>query len=318
MKLKEPVKRRTILKSLINSSVGVGLAAFGVSAASARDRELTKPTVAKRRSPFVEMSDGTQLFYREAGAGGKVVVFLHGNGATSQEWQYQMGYLADQNVHCIAFDRRGHGRSSDPGRGFDFDTFADDLASALAQLELKNIVLISHSMGAGEIVRYLTRHGSERVARIILVSPTTPLVMKKDDNPNGVDKAVLDQLPPKLYHDFPKWVVENARTFLGKDVSEETVQWRIRMSDQCSLKAIVDCYRAITETDFRAELPHISVPTLIVHGDADRSAPIDSTGRRTAALIPGSQLKVYAGAPHMLMFTEIDRLNRDLFDFINI
>jgi non-heme chloroperoxidase len=311
------VKRRNVLKSLINSSVGIGLAALGATAAPACDGEPTKPTAAKRRPPFLEMSDGTQLFYREAGLEGPVAVFVHGNGATSQAWQYQMGFLADQNVHCIAFDRRGHGRSSDPGRGFDFDTLSDDLASAFAQLELNNVVLISHSMGAGEVVRYLTRHGSARVARIALVSPTTPLVMKKDDNPSGVDKSVLDQLPPKLYHDFPRWAAENARIFLGKDASEETAQWRLRMADQCSLKAMVDCYRAITETDFRAELAHISIPTLIVHGDADHSAPIDSTGRRTAALIPGSQLKVYPGAPHMLIWTEIDQLNRDLLDFIN-
>lgn len=302
----------------MNASAGVWLAACGAPAAPMSNRRLEKPIVAKPRLPFVEANDGTQLFYREAGVGGTVAVFLHGNGATSQEWQYQMGYLANHKVHCVAFDRRGHGRSSDPGRGFDYDTLADDLASALSQLDLRKIALISHSMGAGEVVRYLTRHGSDRVARIVLVSPTTPLVMKKDDNPNGAEKAVLDQLPPKLYHDFPKWAAENARTFLGKDASEETVQWRIRLSDQCSVKAMVDCYRAITETDFRSELPHISIPTLIIHGDADHSAPIDSTARRTASLIPRSQLKVYPGAPHMLMLTEIDKLNRDLLDFISI
>lgn len=275
------------------------------------------PAASKPRSPFLQMSDGTQLFYREAGSEGTVAVFLHGSGATSQIWQYQMGYLADHNVHCIAFDRRGHGRSSDPGRGFDFDTFADDLASALIQLELKDVVLIGHSMGTGEVVRYLSRHGSERVARVVLVSPTIPIVMKKVDNPNGVDKAVLDQLPPKLNHDFPNWATESVRAFLGTDASEATVQWRLRMADQCSLKAMVDCYRATTETDFRTELPHISVPTLIIHGDADQSAPIESTARRTAALIPGCELKVYRGAPHLLMLTEIDRLNRDLLVFVN-
>jgi non-heme chloroperoxidase len=311
------VERRKVLKSILNASAGVGLAAHGIDIASASDDQSIEATAGKHQPPLLEMSDGTQIFYREAGIGGPVAVFHHGNGATSQVWQYQMGYLADHNVRCVAFDRRGHGRSSDPGRGFDFDTFADDLARAVAQLELSNVVLISHSMGAGEIVRYLTRHGSDRVARIVFVSPTTPLVMKTIDNPNGVDKSVLDQLPPKLYHDFPRWAAENARTFLGKDASEETVQWRQRMADQCSLKAIVDCYRATTETDFRAELAHISIPTLIIHGDADRSAPIDSTARRTAALVAGSKLKIYPGAPHMLMLTEIDRLNRDLFEFTN-
>lgn len=311
------VKRRNVLKSVLHASVGVGLAASGIKAVAADESGPARPAAPHGRPPFIETTDGTQLFYREAGVGKTVAVFVHGNGATSQAWQYQMGFLADHNVRCIAFDRRGHGRSSDPGRGFDYDTFADDLATALAQLDLTNLILIGHSMGAGEVVRYLSRHGSARVARIALVSPTTPLVMKTADNPNGVDKAVLDQLPPKLYSDFPKWAAENARTFLGKDASEETAQWRLRLADQCSLKAIVDSYRAVTETDFRLELPRIKVPTLIIHGDADQSAHIDSTARKTAALIPGCRLKVYPGAPHMLIWTDIDRLNRDLLDWIN-
>jgi non-heme chloroperoxidase len=311
----ELVQRRQILKSIVNAAVGAGIATSTVDPVARADQPAR--TATGNRPPFLEMSDGTQLFYREAGEGPSVAVFVHGNGATSQVWQYQMGFLADHNVHCIAFDRRGHGRSSDPGRGFNFDTFAEDLASSLSQLGLKNIVLVSHSMGAGEVVRYLASHGSDRVSRLALVSPTTPLVMKTPDNPNGVDKSILDQLPPKLYQDFPKWAADNAWVFLGQSASEETVQWRQRMADQCSLKAMVDVYRATTETDFRAELPHIAIPTLIVHGDADRSAPLDSTARRTAALIRGSELKVYPGAPHMLMLTEIDRLNRDLLAFIN-
>jgi non-heme chloroperoxidase len=293
------------------------MAARGTSVAAATDHRQTKQDDSRPRSPFLEMNDGTFLFYREAGIGKQVAVFLHGNGETSQIWQYQMAYLADHKIHCIAFDRRSHGRSSDPGRGFDYDTLSDDLANAMAQLELSNTVLISHSMGAGEIVRYLTRHGADRVARIVLVSPTTPFVMKTADNPNGVDKTILDALPPKLCHDFPKWAVDNVRTFLGPNASEETVQWRLRLCDQCSLKAIVECYRAITETDFCAELPRISIPTLIIHGAADQSAPIDSTARRTASLIPKCELRVYPGAPHLLLLTDIDRLNRDLLEFIN-
>lgn len=303
---------------MINAFVGVGFATRNTVAAPLDDSKAVKPGPTRLQPPFIEMSDGTQLFYREAGLEGPIAIFLHGSGATSQIWQYQMAYLGDHGVHCIAFDRRGHGRSSDPGRGFDFDTFADDLANALAHLELKNVVLISHSMGAGEVVRYLTRHGKDRVARIVLVSPTTPLVMKKADNPNGIDKSALDLLPPKLCHDFPSWADGNARSFLGKDASEATLQWRLRMADQCSLKAMVDCYRATTETDFRGELPHISIPSLIIHGDADQSAPVDSTARRTAALIPGCELKVYPGAPHLLMLTEIDRLNSDLLEFIKV
>lgn len=310
------MRRRAVLKSILNASIGVGVAA-GCPAVSAGQDALPQSAGVRRRSPFVEMSDGTQLFVREAGEGERVAVFLHGNGASSQIWQYQMGFLADQGVHCIAFDRRGQGRSNDPGKGFDFDTLADDLSSVLSQWELKNIVLISHSMGSGEIVRYLTRYGSDRLTRIVLVSPTIPFVMKAVDNPNGTDKSVLDQLPPKLYQDFPRWVTQNVRTFYGVNASEETVQWGCRMAEQSSLKAIVDYYRAITETDFRAELPHISVPTLIIHGDADQSAHIDSTARRAAALIPNCQLKVYAGAPHVLMLTEVDRLNQDLLEFIN-
>ena len=171
-------------------------------------------------------------------------------------------------------------------------------------------------MGCGEIVRYLSRHGSSRVARIVLVSPTTPFTLKTADNPEGIDKAAFDRLRASWSKDFPKWLGQNARPFFTPETSPEMVQWGINMASQTSLKALIDCNRVDTETDFRNELPRVTVPTLIVHGDKDVSAPIDFTAKRTARLVPGSRLIIYEGAPHGLMLTHLERFNSDLLSFI--
>jgi pimeloyl-ACP methyl ester carboxylesterase len=226
-------------------------------------------------------------------------------------WQYQMVHLAERGFRAIAYDNRGHGRSSDPGRGFDYDTLADDLASVIEQLDLREVVLVGHSMGAGQVVRYLTRHGASRVRKTLLLAPS----MRVADNRDGVDKQ--DKLRSLLCADFPKWLAGAAPSFFSAETSPEMVQWGIRMCLQTSLKALVETNRAGVETDFRAELRRISTKTLIIHGDRDHSEPIDLTGRWVAQLIPGSELKVYEGAPHGLFITHMDRLNRDLVDFAN-
>jgi pimeloyl-ACP methyl ester carboxylesterase len=230
-------------------------------------------------------------------------------------WQYQMIHLAGQGLRCVAYDSRGHGRSSDPGQGYDYDTLADDLAAVIEQLDLREVTLVGHSMGGGQVVRYLSRHGARRIARAALVAPSTPFILKTADNPDGVDKRVFDNLRAMWSKDFPRWLADNARPFFTTETSAEMVQWGVRMCLQASLKALLDCNRADTETDFRAELPKITVPTLIIQGDKDVSTPLELTGRKTARLIPGSQLKVYEGAPHGLMFTHMDRFNRDLLGF---
>jgi non-heme chloroperoxidase len=265
--------------------------------------------------PYIQTGDRTSLFYKEWGTG-RPVVFVHGWALNADMWQYQMLPLSARGLRCIAFDRRGHGRSTDPGSGYDFDTLSSDLASVIEQLNLRDVVLVGHSMGAAEIVRYLTRHTAARVSRIALISPSLPFSLKTADNPDGVEMNVLEQVRKQLATDFPKWLADNAPPFFAPDTSPEMIQWAIRMVLESSLRAIIECNRADVGTDFRAELPKITVPTLIVHGDHDHSAPLDFTGRRVAQLIPGSELKVYEGGTHGLFVPQMDRLNRDLFAFI--
>ncbi len=268
--------------------------------------------------PFIETGETgkrTSLFYRDWGTG-KPVVFVHSWALNSEMWGAQMACLSQQGLRCIAYDRRGHGRSDDSGGGYDFDTLADDLAALIEQLDLRGATLVGHSMGCGEIVRYLTRHGAGRTARILMLAPALPFALKAADNPDGVDACVLDQMRAAWRHDRPKWLIDNARPFFVPETSPEQIQWVLSLMLQSSLQAWLDCNHAGTETDFRAELPAIDVPTLIVHGDADVSAPLEQTGRKTAQLISGSRLSVYEGAPHGLFITHQDRFNRDLLAFV--
>jgi non-heme chloroperoxidase len=266
------------------------------------------------RASFIERTDGTALFYRDWGTG-KPMVFVAGAGVPSAMWAYQMVPLARAGFRCVAFDRRGHGRSSDPGRGYDFDTLSNDLAAVIETLDLRDVTLVGHSMGCGEVVRYLTRHGSARVARAALIAPTTPFLLKTADNPHAVEKDVFEKLRAGWLLDYPKWLAENARPFVVPETSKAIIQWCIDLMLQTSLQAVVECNVAVTETDFRRELPRIDKPVLVVHGTVDQSAPIELTGRPTAELIHGSELQVYEGAPHGLFLTHIERLNGDLLRF---
>lgn len=230
-----------------------------------------------------------------------------------------MADLAGRGLRCVGYDRRGHGRSGEPSHGYEFDTLADDLAAVVEQLDLRDITLVGQSLGCGEVVRYLSRHGSKRVARIVLVSTITPFVLKTDDNPEGVDRASLEIVRKVLSKDRAHPIAAAAPTFFGAPknrVSQEIMDWWVRMMiDECSLKTMLDLQRMFTETDFRPELGRISVPTLLIHGDNDTSTPIETTARKTAPLIPGCQLKVYEGAAHGLPITHADQLNADLLAF---
>jgi non-heme chloroperoxidase len=224
--------------------------------------------------------------------------------------------LCERRFRCVAYDQRGHGRSEDSGRGYDYDTLADDLALVIDKLELRNVALVGHSMGCGEIVRYVSRHGAERVSRVVLIAPTLPFILKTADNPDGVEESQLEQLRATWMKDLPKWIADNARPFFVPETSQAMVDWAMTMSLQASLKALMDCNRMLTRTDFREELRKFEVPTMVVQGDADVSANLDFTGRRTARLIPNCQLKVYEGAAHGLMLTHIERLNNELARFV--
>jgi pimeloyl-ACP methyl ester carboxylesterase len=271
---------------------------------------------ARREGPnLIRTADGVTLFYRDWGSGAPVV-FLAGWSMPSDSWTYQMLALSERGFRCIGFDRRGHGRSSE-GAAYDFDTLADDLAAVLEKLDLRGVTLVGHSMASGEIVRYLTRHGSARVARIALLGPVTPFLVRTDDNPDGIDPAVFESFRRDwLMRDLPGWIEANIRPFVLPETSVQTMDWLRGLCLQASAKALLECSRAQSATDFRPELPAISVPALVIHGDRDVSAPLDLTGRRTAALIPHARLKVYEGAPHGLFVTHAERVNADLLEFI--
>ena len=305
--------RRDLLKGA-GAAIG-GAALLSADTALADQRARASNTSARVAGPFVETRDGTQLFYRDWGSGAPLV-FMSGWALTSDCWGYQMAPLSDSGLRCIAYDRRGHGRSSDPGRGYESDTLADDLAAVLDALDLKKVTLVTHSMAGGEAVRYLSRHGSQRVARLALISATLPFLMKTADNPDGIDPAVFENARRNvLLRDFPQALRDNMRPFGLAETSEAMLDWIAGLMLRCSMQALVECNRALTSTDFRPELAKIEVPTLIVHGDRDVSAPLPITGRKTAALMPHATVKIYEGAPHGLFLTHAERLNKDLIEF---
>jgi pimeloyl-ACP methyl ester carboxylesterase len=264
--------------------------------------------------PFITARDGTQLYWRDW-AEGAPMLFLNSLGIGSQMWDYQIVAFAEQGFRCIGFDRRGHGRSDQPARGYDHDTFAADVATLIDQLDLSDLTLIGHSMAGGEMVRYLTRHGSDRVARIILLAPMTPMLLKTDDNPNGLPRDCFEALWSQWKRDYPDWIAEATAPFFIPETSPAMMRWVVNLL-QISVPIALACSRAMVEEDFRAEMRRIDVPALLIHGDRDRSAPIELTGRPSAQLIPGCRFLIYDGAPHGLLFTHIDRLHADIPQFV--
>jgi non-heme chloroperoxidase len=307
--------RRELFGTAAAAASAAALLAPEDAPAAAARRPLLDPTLPN----YVRTADNVALFYRDWGHG-KPVLFIHGWAAPSDMWNYQMPALSRQGLRCIAYDRRGHGRSSDPGGGYDYDTLSDDLAAVIEALDLHGVTLVGHSMAAGEMVRYLTRHGAGRIAKLVFLAPAaTPYPLKTADNPAGIDGAFFEHFRNEiLTHDLPKWIEENTRPFFTPETSPAMMEWAKSLMYQTSMQAIIECNRCGTTTDFRAELPKITVPTLVIHGDRDASAPLDLTGRPTAALIPGAKLVVYEGAPHGLMLTHVDRLNTDLIGFVGV
>jgi non-heme chloroperoxidase len=266
--------------------------------------------------PYVTTPDATQLFYRSWGEG-PAVVFTHGWALSSELWEPEMLKLAKAGFRCVAYDRRGNGRSDDPGRGYDFDTLADDLGAVLDALDLNSVTLVGHSMGNGEIARYLTRHGDARVARVVMVAPALPYPLKTAANPEGwSDPATLDAWRTMWAKGFIEWLAPAAFAAYGPEASPDRVQQTIRIMLQATLQAVIETNIATSETDFREELRQIRVPTLVLHGDDDQSCPLDLAGRKTAGLIPDCRLKVYPGAKHIMLGSHVDEIVSDVTAFI--
>ena len=310
------MNRRGMLRSAVSA---LGTASFMTAAAAAAHAGPKSSGAYATNRPiagFVNSMDGAELFYRAWGSG-RTVLFLAPWGLHSDWWEYQMAYLADHGMRCIAVDRRGHGRSTESGAGYEFDTLADDIHALITQLNLQDITIIGQSVGCGEIVRYLSRHREARIRNIVMIAPITPFILKTADNPDGVDAATLAYVRSVLSTDRPQAIAAAAPAFFNvpkNAVSTEMRAWWTNMLLQCPLQVLLDLHRTFTVTDFRTELRAISLPTLIIHGDADTSTPIERTGRKTAALIRDSRLFVYEGAAHGLPISHMQRLNHDLLE----
>jgi non-heme chloroperoxidase len=268
----------------------------------------------RQAESFISARDGTRLYWKEWGTG-IPLLFVHGAAVQCRFWDYQVATLAEHGFRCISFDRRGHGRSDQPAYGYDYDSLADDLSDVICALDLRRVTLIGHSMGCAEILRYLTRHGDSRVSGIVLLGTTTPFLLQSNDNPNGVPAAAFESLRGGWRLDYAKWIEDNTAPFFDEHTSPAMMKWGAGLLEGMSVPIAIACNRTITGADFRSELPKIKVRTLVIHGDRDASAPLEITARPTAALIAGSELRVYEGGTHGLMFTHMGRLNADLMAF---
>jgi non-heme chloroperoxidase len=303
------MRRRALLGSIAATAAGL---------TTAPALAVTRPSTARRGPREIVAADGTRLHVRDWGTG-RPIVFLAPWALNSTWWDYHLASLGSAGYRCIAFDRRGHGRSDEPSGGYDFDTLADDLRTVMTELDLRDVLLIGHSMGAAEAVRYLSRHRAARVTRMVLIGTITPVTLQLPDNPDGVPREALEQVRQALMRDRPGLIAAAAGAFFGvpkNPVPAATVDaWTRTLLDRCSLKVMLDLHRAMTETDFRPDLARITVPTLLIHGDADVSARLDVTARRTQPLIKGSTLTIYQGAAHGLVATHAERLHQDIAAF---
>jgi non-heme chloroperoxidase len=277
-------------------------------------------TVATKAPPTITTRDGTVIYYKDWGTG-QPVVFSHGWPLSADAWDDQLFLVASNGFRGIAHDRRGHGRSSQPWDGNDLDAYADDLAELIELLDLHDVILIGHSTGGGEVTRYIGRHGTERVAKAMLVSAIPPLMLKTDANPGGLPIEAFDEIRAGVADDRSQFYEDLSAAFYGANRERSTVSQGVRddfwrMSMMAGLKGAYDCIRAFSETDLTEDLKRFDVPTLVLHGDDDQIVPFPDSAPLSSKLIPGAELKVYPGAPHGLMVTHKDQFNADLLEFI--
>ena len=268
----------------------------------------------------VTTEDGTRIYYKDWGEG-RPVVFSHGWPLSADAWESQMAFLTQNGYRTIAHDRRGHGRSDQPSHGNEMDTYADDLAALVEELDLRDVTLVGHSTGGGEVARYIGRHGTSRIARAVLVSAVPPLMLKTDANPDGTPVEAFDEIRAGVAADRSQFFKDLTVPFYGAnrpgaDVSRGVSDAFWLQGMQGGLKNEYECVKAFSETDFTEDLKRFDVPTLIVHGDDDQIVPIVASALRSSKLVENSTLKVYEGGDHGLADTHKDRLSADLLAFL--
>ena len=268
---------------------------------------------------MITTKDGTQIYYKDWGTG-QPVVFSHGWPLNADSWEAQMVFLASNGYRCIGHDRRGHGRSSQPWGGNDMDTYADDLATLIDTLDLKDAILVGFSTGGGEVARYIGRHGRTRLAKAALVAAVPPLMLKTEANPGGLPIEVFDNIRAGVIADRSQFFKDITTPFFGANRPGAKVSQGMRdafwlQGMQAGHKNVLDCIKAFSETDFTADLKKFDLPTLVLHGDDDQIVPIGASALASSKLIRNATLKVYPGAPHGLTDTHKDQLNADLLAF---
>jgi non-heme chloroperoxidase len=307
--------REQIFRTVASAAVALPLVT-GIEAA-ASDAGST------RTANYISTRDGVLLYYKDWGpADGPVVTFSHGWPLSSDSWESQMIFLANNGYRVVAHDRRGHGRSSQPWDGNDMDHYADDLATVIEALDLRDVTLVGFSTGGGEVARYIARHGTSRVRKAVLVGAVTPIMVRTPDNPGGVPIEVFDGLRKASIENRSQLYLDMASgPFFGFNrpgakVSQGLVNSFWNQGMQGGHKNTFDSIRAFSETDFRADLAKFDVPTLIIHGDDDQIVPFGNSAVATQKLVPGSRLVVYQGGPHGITDTHKDQLNADLLEFL--
>jgi non-heme chloroperoxidase len=271
---------------------------------------------------FVSTRDGVEIYYKDWGQGDPVL-FIHGWPLNADAWDDQMKAVADAGFRGIAHDRRGHGRSDQPWDGYDFDTFADDLNDLINALDLRNLTLVAHSMGGGELARYIGRHGTSRVSKAVLLAAIPPLMIKGPDNPEGVPEKIFEDIKRGILDERSQYWMDASEPFFGANRPDNRVTQGNRnafwfMAMQENIQAGVKCVDAFARTDFNEDLRRFDIPTLVVHGDDDQIVPIDATGRKTAQIIPDATLKVYEDGPHGIAMVPgyKEQFNTDLLGFL--
>jgi non-heme chloroperoxidase len=269
----------------------------------------------------IKTKDGTEIFYKDWGTG-KTVVFSHGWPLNADAWDAQMLFLVQEGYRVIAHDRRGHGRSGQPGQGNDMDTYADDLAAVLDALNVKDAMLVGHSTGGGEVTRYIGRHGTGRVSKAVLIGAVPPLMVKTEANPGGLPKDVFDGIRAGVAADRSQFYKDLAMPFFGynRDNAKKSQGVIDSFWAQGMLGGILGqyaCIREFSEVDYTEDLKKFDVPTLILHGDDDQIVPIDAAGRQSAKLVKNATLKVYPGGAHGMCVVEAEKVNADLLAFVS-